>query len=1019
MRVPDVVWRMLSVAVGVAAIAAAAPRPAAAQGGTATVRGTVTDSTTQQPVANAQVQVVGTTRGTVTNATGQYTIRVPEGAVTLRVQRIGFAPVTRTITAGAGATATVDFLMRPVAATLSQVVVVGYGSRSRAEVTGALATVGGEEIINTPVAGLDAALQGKAPGIQVTQNAGNPGNGITVRVRGAASVSAGNQPLYVVDGIPVQSEDFSQIGLGGQDLTAVTSLNPDEIETITVLKDAASSAIYGSRAANGVILITTKRGVAGGQPRITLNAYTGMQSVPRQVPLLNSKQYIAYMAEGALNDGYTQADLPDFGLVPGVNDTLDNNWQSAIFRTSPVRDVTLGASGGTDRAKYYVSGSYFDQQGVVIGSAYNRASGRANFDFTASDRLSVSTSIGLSRESNFRIEGDNTLDGAVTNALGNPPQFPVSIAGRYTNPDDGLVYTNSVALARLNSQPTGTRRTIGNIEARYQLTRSLMLTGRAGTDQLTMNERRYESPLVIGQYAASVNGVGISAFNSGNRVVGEGFLTYDRAVGEGSNVSVTAGTSIERNRRVYNYLRGESFSNAAFQDPGSAAKITAYDAARIPNNLVSYFTRANLAIAGRYLASASIRADGSSRFGQNNRFGVFPAASLGWVITDEPMARFLSRAGSIKLRASVGTTGNERIGDFAYLARDSSANYGDIPGVAPVSLANPNLRWESNREVDLGFDWTMLGGRIGLIGDYYNKKTSNLLVFRPVASTSGFSNFWDNIGNVENRGFEFQLTTDNVRSRSGRGFSWRTDANISTNRNRITKLYSANPITAGIRGANVAMAGAPLGAFYLIRFDSVNSQTGDAVYFDKNKDGAITPADRVVAGNPQPTYWGGVTNTFSLGNFDLRTFVQFSGGNKIFNAIRIFADDGGYYYDNKLARVLRRWQKPGDVTDEPRASFDGTSGARTVSTRFLESGSYTRLQEITLGYRLPAGFSRLGGMRDTRLYVSGRNLYTFTGYSGYTPDVNSNGSGSNIALGTDFYAYPIPRTWSIGVTTAF
>jgi TonB-linked SusC/RagA family outer membrane protein len=1009
------VVRRLSRAAAIATVIAALVHPSRASAQAAgVIRGQVTDSTTQQPIAGAQVQVVGTRFGASTGPDGSYRIGGVAGTVTVRVQRIGFAPASRVVTVGIGATAAADFRLVPVATTLSQVVVVGYGSQSRASVTGAVSTVNSSEIVNTPVAGVDAALQGHAPGVQVTQNAGNPGNGISVRVRGSASLSASNQPLYVVDGVPIQQEDFSQLGYSGQNITAITSLDPDEIESITVLKDAASASIYGSRASNGVVLITTKHGQAG-KPRISFNAYTGTQRVERTLDLMNAKQYIAYMSEGAVNDGYTPS---RYGLQVGVDDTLNTNWQDAIFRTAPVSNMTLGVSGGSDRARYYVSGSYFNQEGIVIGSSYDRGNARANLDLNVTDRLGLTASMALSRERNYRIQGDGSLNGIVTNAIGNQPQFPVRNAdGSFTDTDTGLEYSNSVALATYNSSPTSTNRTLANLEARYKLLPSLVFTGRVGLDQLALHERDWESPYVIGTYAASVAGVAKSGYSTGNRFVGEGFFTYDHDFGAANSIGITAGASQERNNDELNFLRGEGFPSPAFHDAGAGANVTSYDASRTRHSLVSYFSRANLSLQDRYLLTASVRRDGSSRFGTADRYGTFPSISAGWVLTREPWIGPLSRLGYFKLRASYGVTGNQGISDFAYLATYGSANYGSTPGIAPNSFGNPNLKWENTKEVDVGFDWTMFGGRLALVSDYYNKKTSDLLVNVPIPATSGFTTYFDNIGNVENKGWELQVTSQNFTSKSRDGFTWTTDANISTNSNRVTSLYEGQPIFGGVRSVNSAQVGQPLGEFYLLQFTGVDPQTGDAVYKDVNGDGSITSADRVNGGNPQPTYWGGVTNTFTWHGFDLRGFVQYSGGNKIFDAMRIYADDGGYAYDNKFAYALRRWQKPGDVTDEPRASFDGVSGARELSTRLLESGSYVRLQEITLGYRLPTSLIRSTGLQNARVYVSGHNLHTWTGYKGYNPDVNSNGSSSSLGLGTDFYAYPLARTFSVGISS--
>jgi len=383
------------------------------------------------------------------------------------------------------------------------------------------------------------------------------------------------------------------------------------------------------------------------------------------------------------------------------------------------------------------------------------------------------------------------------------------------------------------------------------------------------------------------------------------------------------------------------------------------------------------------------------------------------------MLRPLSRLGSIKLRASVGTTGNQGISNNSYRATFGQANYGKAGGISPDNFGNPNLKWEQTREFDGGFDWTMFDGRIGLAGDYYKKKTSNLLVSRPITGTSGFTSFTDNVGNIENRGVELEVTTENFRSKGAGSFSWQTTYNYSHNRNRVTALYHDQPIYSGLDGISSVRVGEPVGAFYTLKFLGVDPTTGDAQYLDANGDGAINAADRVVVGNPQPTVWGGLTNSFTFGAFDLRAAVQYSGGNQIYNGIRQFSDDGGYFFDNKFAFALRRWQKPGDITDEPRASFDGTSQANLNSSRLLEPGNYTRLQEVTLGVKLPKVLARLGGMDNTRFYVSGRNLHTWTHFKGYNPDVNYAGSSANITLGTEFYSYPLARTWMVGINTDF
>ena len=996
----------------------AGPAVAGAQQ-TATIRGTVTDSVSGQPVTGAQITIAGQVRG-VTNDRGAYLSNVAPGTVTVRVQRIGFSPGERQVTLTAGDTTTLNFALHSVAVTLAQVMVIGYGTENRARVTGAVSTVNGSDVQNQPVAGLDAALQGKAPGVQVIQNAGDPGNGITVRVRGAASISASNQPLYVVDGVPVQSGDFSQLGPNGQGVTGVTGLDPSEIESITVLKDAASAAIYGSRASNGVVLITTKRGSAG-TAHFSFDANTGWQQPERYLSLMNAKQYVAFMNQGAENDGDSDP------FTPGVDDAHSTDWQRAIFRTAPVGNVHLGLSGGSDRLKYYLGGSYFGQTGIVLGSSYSRVSGRANIDFDATPNFSVKTSLAYSKELDHRIPGDNSLTGVVTNAIGEASIYPVrSPNGQFAGNDYDLYYANPVAIAELNNLPTTTDRFLGNVEGTYHFMPSLSLTGRVGADVLTLNELEWDSPLVDGTYAAQARGVAKSGYSTGNQYVLEGFLTYDHENSEAASLNIVGGGSVEYNTDQLNFVRAEGFSSDQFHYVRNGTVITSFDGLPFNNNLLSAFARANYSWKDRYLLSGSIRTDGSSRFGPNNRYAVFPAIAGGWVISDEPfMGDFGQKLGRVKLRASYGVTGNQgltgdqEISDFAYLGLYGTSNYGENPGIAPTNFANPNLKWESTHEFDGGLDWYPFGGRLTVIADYYHRLTSNLLVNRPIPATTGFATYWDNIGNVLNRGFELGLNSVNFRSDDKNGFSWNTDFNISFNHNEVTALFQGQPFGDGenFRPISRVAVGQPIGEFYVLHFKGVDPQTGDAIYQDVNGDGEITSDDRVDAGSPQPKFFGGLRNTWSWKGFSLGSFLEFSYGAKVFNLMRIFADDGGYNYDNKFTYALNAWTHPGQITNEPRASFDGTSGAREISDRFIESGSYLRISEITLSWRIPDRLIPVGALQNTTLYVSGHNLHNFTKYTGYDPDVNSNGETSNIALGTDYYAYPRARTFSIGLST--
>lgn len=1011
MKLSRFIWKPLlaaGLAIAVGSLGAGAQDAASL----ATIHGVVSDSANQQPVMGAQVLAVGTTRGALTDSSGSYTLRVPAGAVQLKVQRLGYAVAERNVTATEGGTTTADFRLRAVSVTLSEVVVTGYGTQSRAQVTGAVTNVSGQDVQNQPVAGVDAALQGKAAGVQVSQNSGEPGTGISVRIRGAASLSASNQPLYVVDGVPIANDPLAQqlFPAGSEGPTAITGLDPNEIESITVLKDAASAAIYGSRASNGVVMITTKRGQAG-KAKFTIDLSTGIQNAAKKLDLMNATQYVTYMNEGAVNDG------DGIQFFAGIDDATSTDWQDAIFRTAPVSNLHLGLSGGTEALRYNVEGSFFKQQGIVLGSAYNRSNVRMNVDYDATSKFRLSTSIGLSRENNDRIEGNNSNDGIVTNAIGQPAIYHVrNPDGTFTSTadttpsDNSEVYSNPVAIGTYDRLPEQTDHILGNVEGKYFFNSHFTLTGTAGADILKDHEDQWRSPLVVGNYAYGAHGVAETTFDNTDHYLLQSYLTYQGGSDEGSSLTVVGGGSIEYNTEESSYIRGEGFSSPEFQYVGSAANLIAFDGVPTGYNLESFFGRANYSYKNRYLLQASMRGDGSSRFGVDNRWAYFPAVSAGWVISDESfMGDFGKRFGQLKLRGSFGKTGNQSIPNFASLGSYGSGTYGSTPGIEPVAFGNPSLKWETTKEWDGGIDYAPFSGRLTIIADYYHKATSDLLIQRPLPCTIGYCSYYSNIGDVLNRGFEFGLNTENFRPSTRNGFSWTTDFNISFNHNEITKLNSDQPVPGdNYRDISRAAVGQPIGEFYVQHFLGVDPATGDAMY---------TP-DRINAGNPQPKYWGGLGNTVGWKGFQLRGFLEFSEGAKVFNLMRIFADDGGYAYDNKFTYALNRWQQPGDITDEPRASFDGTSGGRVISDRFIEDGSYIRIQEITLSWQLPKGLFAMRGMSNARLYVSGHNLHTFTKYTGYDPDVNSNGT-SNIDLGTDYYAYPRARTFTLGVSGEF
>jgi TonB-linked SusC/RagA family outer membrane protein len=837
---------------------------------------------------------------------------------------------------------------------------------------------------------------------------------VSIRVRGPASLNAGNQPLYVVDGVPILSSTSSQSSPSGQRMTAVTGLNPDEIASIDVLKDAAAAAIYGSRGSNGVVMITTKRGAVNGT-QFSLSAYTGTQTREHRLHALDATQFVTLLDQAAVNDGKPAP------YTLGVADANDYDWVNAIYRRAAVSDLQLSASGGADRFRYYGSAGNFNQQGIIIGSAYQRQSGRFNVDFNATPRLLLTSSIGLTREDDARIPGDGNLDGIVTKSLSEQPINPFyGDNSGFSGPADGLNYSNPLATVAYSFNSYKTLRALGSMQAVYHVTDALTANGRAGADVLNVDELVWQSPKVLKTTAASVNGVGQSDHTTATKYVLEGFLGYDAINSSAQKLSVTAGSSVEYNHTDLSAITGQGFPTGFSTYIRNASTISSWNGDATDNNLASFFTRASYSFRDRYLLGGSFRADGSSRFGASNRFGYFPALSAGWVLTDESFAHGLQRFATVKLRGSFGETGNQGIGDYASLTLASGAPYSGATGVAGSQLGNPDLKWETTKETDAGLDVSTPGGRVSVIADYYRRNTDNLLVQLPIPSTSGYSSVWDNIGSIRNAGVDLGLHTINLETAH---LTWSSDLNVTWNRNVVTALYGGQPVTftEANRVVSIAAVGKPLGEFYLYKFLRVDPATGNAVYASANGGETLKPtsSDLTYVGNPQPNYYGGLTNTLSIRNFDLRGFLQFSEGNKVFDMIRIFTDDGGATTNSKNVHELTAWQKPGDITDEPRYSATGASGANVISSRFVEDGSFVRLGDVTLGYKLPAGVGARVHLANARLYVSGRNLKTWTRYSGYNPDVNSAGAGSNVVMGVDYYAYPLARTYSVGITATW
>jgi TonB-linked SusC/RagA family outer membrane protein len=970
----------------------------------------------------------------MTDERGRFVFaQVPYGTYTVRASVIGYRPMSLEVTVSAS-TPAMSFPMGADPLLLEELVVTGYGTVRRANVAGAVSSLRPDVAAQIPAPSINQVLQGRMAGVQVNQNSGTPGGAMTVRVRGSSSISGGNDPLYVIDGVPMTQGNFSRIssvGFGGQGIDALADLNATEIESIEILKDASAAAIYGSRASNGVVLITTKRGAAQ-RPEITFGAYYGTQNFWRTVGLLNAQQYTEVYNEGLVarygpGGGGRVVDCSASSYIPCEPGT-DTDWIEEVTAPAGMGNMDLAIRGGSERVRYYVSGSALNQDGVVSTQGYQRLNGRVNLDYDPLDKLSVGTNVSLTRSVFDRTRSDNTIYGVWANALANPPIQPIYTAtGDYYE----SLYANPIGIEENSEAQERSIRILGNAFAAYTFAEGIVGRVTVGLDNLSLRSRTYDSPR-YGPYEAE-GGAADAAGSFVNKISYEGRVNFDRTFADRHAVSGVMGSSYEQNVDEGFRVTGQNFPTEYFKYVTSAATISSGTSSRTNWNLLSFFGRFSYTLDDRITTTFNIRRDGSSRFGASNQYGTFPSASVLWRVSEEGFMKDFALLTNLALRASYGYTGNQQsLGNFASRGLfGGGSNYLDQPGIAPTQLANPNLRWEKTNQLNLGVDFSVLKSRLSFNVDYYDKDTDDLLVARPVPRTTGFSSIWDNVGSMKNSGFEVGATARLfVPARQG-DLSWTSTLNLSRNRNKVTGLYNNQPIT----GTNRVEVGKPLGFFYGYVTDGIfqsmaevqahakqvthsdprrATSPGDIRFKDLNGDNVINADDRQMIGNPWPDYEGGWTNNLTWRGFDLTAFVQFSQGNDVFNGFRIYADQFGSGGDNHSTRALKRWTPTNTNTTEPRAVWGDPNQNTRTSDRFIEDGSFVRLKNTIVGYTLPTDFASRLGFRTARVYLQGQNLLTRTKYTGWDPEVNSSGN-SSITRGYDFYTLPQLRVFTVGV----
>jgi TonB-linked SusC/RagA family outer membrane protein len=1047
----------------------AAPSVLLAQ--TGRVTGTVTDSSSGQRIISATVSVVGKPNlAAITGPEGRFSIsNVPAGPVQLRVQRLGYAPKVLSIAVQPGETQTINAALHIIAAQLNTVVVsIGYGEANQRDVTGAVSAVTTAALERSPVVSMDQILQGTSAGVDVTTASSEPGGALTVRIRGNSSITGNGEPLYVIDGFPIENDvEGLSVGSGGRSRTTpsnpLATLNPSDIESITVLKDASSTAIYGARGANGVVIITTKQG-RGTKPVFTMDYSTGAASLAKKYKLLNAAQYMDYA------NTYGQASSTPFTPFPDSTKTrilgsgLNTDWQDLLFRTGANRNLQLtvrGASTAVNVTRYSLSGGYFEQDGIVIGSGIKRMSARVNVNQAIGTRVEFGGSLSASqaRSKSTPTQGQqNSNAGAVSAAIQYVPILPVRRPdGSWTliNPDlnvyssllDAPQTPNPLSMAYDVTDSLSDTRILTNVFGQFELVDNLQLKVSLGTDYASRGRNTYYPKTTM--RGAQTNGDAIRAASNATSWLNENILTYTRKFAGDQNMSLLAGYTRQRSDFEGSTMENTNFVGdvTGFNDIGVGAQAGGPNVSsrRSTQTLESYLARANYSLRDRYFFSGTIRRDGSSRFARNKKNGNFPSGSVAWRASNEPWMKDIKHLDDLKFRLSYGIVGNPSIRPYQSLARLNGTSYSfngtQVGGYYPASVANDNLSWESTAQVDYGMDVAFLG-RFDLTVDYYRKKTTDLLLQVSLPFETGFRDALANRGSVQNLGLEIGLNATILKAETAKAWSWKAMLNYASNRNKVLDLGGQKQIFASLLTTDynlpgtLIQVGQPIGMFYgfkssgVVRdsaaaaaitwknFNNSAFKPGDMRVEDLDGDGVITLADRTVIGNPIPKFTMGLTNIVAWKGVELTALLQGVSGNKILNINRIRTESSPRA-NIALDRYLKAWSPTNLDAKYPRIGENPNQvGVNNFTDNLLDDGSYIRLRAVTVTYTLPDIRYLRSALTGARIFVTGNNLWTSTSYSGFDPDVSSQSVGAT-NRGIDIGSYPLAKSVSTGLSLTF
>jgi len=980
-----------------------------------TVSGTVTDKETGSPLPGVTVRIRGDKGATQTESNGKYTIKVSSAATGLEFSYLSFVTVTKPLTASN----VIDVILESDPTGLNEVVVTGYGTTTKKEATGAISSISGKSIESLPVQTLDKAMQGRAAGVQVTTNSGQPGSGVSVRVRGVGTINGAVQPLYIVDGVQIVAGGLSTITTQN----VLGSINPADIESIQILKDAASASIYGSQASNGVVIVTTKRGKQG-KTQVKITHQRGVNSQINPYEMLNSQQYYDLRKEAVTNRALRLGNsvataVANFNTASFGSATVDpaalptEDWYNAVFRDANFSEYNLSLSGGNEKTKFFISSNYQSTQGVALASLYRKGGLRANIDHQISDKFSMESNINIAFT---RSDGPSTDAGFFVNtpftgALFIPPYNTIYMPdGTYRNGGNLRNAQNINIIQSILEEKRNTQsfQTISNLAFNYKVLPDLRLRAYAGIDFADAKNYSFR-PSSIPAYATT-GGSGSESFIRNINYNASVTANYAKVFASDHNFSAFGGFEYRSNQSEQIGASAQGFPSPLFPLISSAATPLTATSTFGQFKIASLIGNVKYDYKGKYLISGNIRYDGSSRFGADYKFGLFGGVSAGWRINQEEFLKSATFLSDLKLRGSFGVTGVQPGSDFGaislYNSPGASGAYNGGASIRPSQLANPLLTWEQQQQTGLGLDFGFFNNRITGAIDIYQKKTTKLLLSRTLASNSGFTSITENGGRLDGKGLDLELSTVNLDLENG--FKWTTTFNIAFFRNKLKELNAGAQ-----RIGNTQIVGKPTNILYTFAYAGVNPADGRPMFYDVNNNITYTPLagtdDRII-GYANPSSFGGFGNNFQYKGLSLDVLFQYQYGNSTYLQTGQILEASGMALENQVVSQLNRWTTPGQITSVPRA-YDGYTepggyDPTNLSDRYVQKSSYIRLKQVTLNYKLPTSLTSKIGVPGVSLFIQGLNLATITNYRGEDPE----NTGNNLN------GYPQPKTFAGGIT---